>query len=226
MSKRAMLTILAMMLISATGQAQVKIQSGVIIGEVRTVAFGSTSAQVRKELAAAGWAECAGQSLKKTDFPTLAKLLNNAWGSADAANTFYLPDLRGMFLRGWQHASLPGQAPMMGGDANAADRTVPRPQQAAPGVPGASGDAVGSVQQDRAKVEPHTHSEVRETGTKRRADANSEEFMYGPRAVQTGGPEGEATTWETRPKNAYVMFIIYLGRPVSVDDQGRVTVLK
>jgi hypothetical protein len=214
--------VMALCMVAMPSGAQVKIVNGTIIGEIRALAFEATP-QVERELAAAGWIECAGQSLKVSDFPTLARLFRNAWGSSDGANTFYLPDLRGMFLRGWHHGARPGQAPPMGGDPDVGVRVPPRSSVPAPGVPGVVGDHVGSHQADQAKVEPHTHSEVRETATKERASTSqTEQFMHDPRAVQSGPPVGPATTWETRPKNAYVMFVIFAGRPVEIDQNGKI----
>ncbi len=47
--------------------------------------------------APAGWLECDGSSHANADYPALGALLNPAGPS------FTLPDLRGQFLRGWDH---------------------------------------------------------------------------------------------------------------------------
>lgn len=193
---------------------------GIIVGEIRALAFGNESSEVKTDLARNGWVECAGQSLKRSDFPDLFRLIGDNWGSSDGQNTFCLPDLRGLILRGWQHASLPGQAPAFGGDPDAGSRLPPRLEITPPGTKGRTGDHVGSMQRDQARVEHHTHSEVRESGTLGRASAPSEPFMHTPQVAQTGPPEGPATQFETRPKNAYVMYVIFAGKPVNIGDNS------
>lgn len=49
-----------------------------------------------------GWLECNGVLVLKTDFPALyAK--RTFWGGTENTSFFSLPDLRGEFLRGWDH---------------------------------------------------------------------------------------------------------------------------
>ena len=74
---------------------------GWIVGEIRAFAFGATGKdQMTKELLAQGWVECAGQTVPRTaPFDQLFRAIGDAWGSADGHLVFYLPDLRGSFLR-------------------------------------------------------------------------------------------------------------------------------
>jgi microcystin-dependent protein len=44
-----------------------------------------------------------GESLQ--DVTPGIQVIGHNWGSEDKSNTFKLPDLRGLFLRGWNHAS-------------------------------------------------------------------------------------------------------------------------
>lgn len=47
------------------------------------------------------WLLCDGRSLRMQDFPLLSAVIGISWGTGDAPpDTFRLPDLRGMFLRG------------------------------------------------------------------------------------------------------------------------------
>src|SRR5436305_12930461 len=57
--------------------AQVKIVQGAIVGEIRALAFGAESAQIKAELARNGWVECAGQSLKRSDFLDLFTVMGD-----------------------------------------------------------------------------------------------------------------------------------------------------
>lgn len=92
----------------------------------------------------AGWLHCDGSSVLQADYPALYAALDNGagtciYGEADGTH-FYLPDLRGYTLRGWDN----GQ----GIDEDAANRTAP-PNGAT------AGDNVGTVQGDNAG--DHTH---------------------------------------------------------------------
>jgi len=55
-----------------------------------------------------GWFECNGQSLAKSDHPELYNALKNGGGMciySESALNFKVPDLRGQFVRGWDHGA-------------------------------------------------------------------------------------------------------------------------
>jgi microcystin-dependent protein len=170
-----------------------------------------------KELHAKGWVECAGQSFSRTAFTQLYKAIGNAWGSADGTNVFYLPDLRGQILRVWNHAGSQAQQPAFGGDPDANQRSEPRPEIPAPGTKGTNGDAVASIQ--KSEVGAHTHQ------VKGYANAhlllgslgNGVDFLanVSPFFHNTDLPNEPHA--ETRPNNVYVMYMMYVGVPVSAD---------
>jgi microcystin-dependent protein len=80
----------------------------------------------------AGYLECNGGNLSRTLYKDLFDIIGTRYGSVDSG-TFTLPDLRGRFLRGWDHGA--------GNDPDAAGRS-----SSATG--GVSGDEVGSAQLD------------------------------------------------------------------------------
>lgn len=47
--------------------------------------------------------ECNGALLSRTTYSKLFAVFGTAYGAGDGATTFNLPDLRGEFLRGWDH---------------------------------------------------------------------------------------------------------------------------
>ena len=47
-----------------------------------------------------GYLECAGQSLSRTTYANLFSVIQTTWGAVDSQH-FNLPDLRGVFVRGW-----------------------------------------------------------------------------------------------------------------------------
>lgn len=51
----------------------------------------------------AGWLECAGQAVSRATYAALFAAIGGTWGAGDGSTTFNLPDLRGEFLRGWDH---------------------------------------------------------------------------------------------------------------------------
>jgi microcystin-dependent protein len=50
-----------------------------------------------------GWLECNGAAVSRTAFPELFARIGTRFGIGDGTVTFNLPDLRGEFIRGWDH---------------------------------------------------------------------------------------------------------------------------
>lgn len=48
-----------------------------------------------------GWLECDGRAISRTTYSSLLNAIGLTWGIGDGVNTFNIPDLRGMFLRGF-----------------------------------------------------------------------------------------------------------------------------
>lgn len=53
----------------------------------------------------ANFLECAGQAISRTTYADLFAVLGITFGAGDGASTFNLPDLRGQFIRGWDHGA-------------------------------------------------------------------------------------------------------------------------
>lgn len=83
--------------------------------------------------APAGWLLCNGAQISRTTYAKLFAAIGTAHGSGNGSSTFHLPDLRGRFLRGTD-----------GGAARDPNRTT----RTAANSGGATGDAVGSVQEN------------------------------------------------------------------------------
>jgi hypothetical protein len=201
---------------------------GLIIGEIRAFAFGDSTgiAALEKQ----GWLPCEGQSLSldpsPAGFPELEKALHTTWGSLDTAHVFNVPDLRGMFLRGWNHGPIPTNDPA--GDPDVGGRTPPRPDMSASGgVPGNDKNAVGSYQP--GSFESHSHGGLvagPESGEKAllfpnegaqsayRWQTNQSGPGWWARLVGSAFPPSGGTGSETRSKNVYVLYAIFTGRQV------------
>jgi microcystin-dependent protein len=135
-----------------------------------------------------GWLVCDGSEKSRSTYSTLFNSLGVSWGQGDGATTFNLPDLRGRFLRG-----------VDGGAGNDPDKESRILLHSGGNV----GDNVGSYQNDEFKS--HKHGLRPWGGT-----------MTG---FQTGGIRADPSAdglhstdfsggSETRPKNAYVHYII------------------
>ncbi len=148
----------------------------------------------------AGWLQCDGSEYSAMLYPQLAAAVGSAHGG-DGATAFFVPDLRGRFLRGVDDGT--------GRDPDAMARVQPQDGS------GNAGDGVGSVQSDA--FASHTH------GTAINFPNNSPgagafgtgthgvfaDVMFGANAgtvnAQNSSTEGGA---ETRPANVYLHFII------------------
>ena len=168
-----------------------------------------------------GWLLCDGAELSRSDFPKLFAAIGGSHGGGDGAATFNLPDFRGRFLRGVDHGA--GRDPEAAGRATALDG-------------GNSGDKVGSVQGDA--LQSHTHLDTGHNHTRnpqgnkeivwRQTHPNGThgvpsnnhdryhlETHTGTSKARLGNPTDSGSGAgnprhgrETRPKNAYVNYII------------------
>lgn len=50
-----------------------------------------------------GWLECNGAAVSRTTYAALFAAIGTTFGAGDGSTTFNLPDLRGEFIRGWDH---------------------------------------------------------------------------------------------------------------------------
>ena len=140
----------------------------------------------------AGWLECNGASVSAITYPNLAAALVSTlditkycYGGTVVGGSFTLPDLRGTFVRGWDHTA--------GTDPNAATRTDRGD--------GVTGDHVGTKQVDSIKAHNHSYTTVSVVST---GLATGSGASLG--SVSTGN--NGAPNSETRPVNTYMMYII------------------
>ncbi|MCR8558128.1 phage tail protein [Mucilaginibacter sp. BJC16-A38] len=148
-----------------------------------------------------GWIVCDGTQLSSIIFPHLFRVINNLYGGT--APMFNLPDYRGYFLRG---LAMNAQQ-----DPGYDSRVV---------QPGSTGTAKGVGSTQVCMVQTHEHGYTDYPGTPAPggdvANADSlvnakSTFTTGLFTDNTGGTK--LTGEETRPKNVYVFYLIYAGRP-------------
>jgi hypothetical protein len=89
-----------------------------------------------------GWLECDGAEVSRATYGQLFSRIGESYGAGDGSTTFRLPDLRGEFVRGWDHGA--------GVDVDAATR--------ADRGDGTTGDAVGTRQLDQMQGHKHDDS--------------------------------------------------------------------
>ena len=146
-----------------------------------------------------GWLLCDGSEISRSDYANLFNVIGENYGYGDQSNTFNLPDLRGVFLRGQNDGS--------GKDPNADPRTALKPG-------GNTGDLVGSFQGEA--IGPHNHvytdyytgdSEAVISGS---ISSNSQAADSGDGAYLRyyNNSTKNSTGSETRPKNVSVIYII------------------
>jgi microcystin-dependent protein len=146
----------------------------------------------------AGWLLCDGSFVLCTDLPDLFAAIGFAHGETADQLNFALPDYRGLFLRGVSGSS--------DADPDAANR-MPMGNAG-----GNTGNAVGSVQWFETLSHQHSVGEgvgdsttmVLGGGTTNRLASFATDQWNGPGQLWTGHRGGN----ETRPKNAYVNFLI------------------
>ncbi|MBN1133263.1 MAG: tail fiber protein [Bacteroidales bacterium] len=155
-----------------------------------------------------GWLLCDGMEYGIADYPELYEVIGASWGSS-AAETFRVPDLRGVSLRG------------VNGTADDAFTDPNRTTRIARYTGGAVGDTVGSYQHDAMQNVTGT---VGDFNTYAAIHGNStgpfkQTWVYGGTGIGSGSSDNynrvdfdlsrsARTSAETRPKNANVNFII------------------
>jgi microcystin-dependent protein len=140
-----------------------------------------------------GWFPCDGRAVSRTTYNNLFLALSSgglcAWGHADGATAFNVPDFRGLFPR-MVSTTLAGAS---GRDPGESSRSPS-------GDLGASN--VGSVQQDALRAHNHSLQYGFQNGGSGVAIQSSGDSSSPP--LQTTAFGGS----ESRPKNAYVMFMV------------------
>jgi microcystin-dependent protein len=139
-----------------------------------------------------GYLECNGAAVNRTDFSALFAVVSDDFGNGDGSTTFNLPDLRGEFIRGWDHGAT--NDPDSGSRLDRGD--------------GVTGDRIGTTQAD--EIESHTHifpsvPYIMEGGTGLSDNGGSQRGQSNLN-TKTLGSTGGST--ETRPRNVYMMYLI------------------
>lgn len=68
-----------------------------------TATLAGTVVAFAADTAPTGWLECNGAAVSRTTYALLFSVIGTTWGAGNGTTTFNLPDLRGEFIRGWDH---------------------------------------------------------------------------------------------------------------------------
>jgi microcystin-dependent protein len=84
-----------LIILSSTGVTQLT-DAGSPVGQVAAYAMSTVPS---------GWLECDGTAVSRTTYAVLFGLISTTYGVGNGTTTFNLPDLRGYFVRGWNHGA-------------------------------------------------------------------------------------------------------------------------
>ena len=83
--------------------SKVEAYTGSVWENVGGVPAGSVNAFAHTSVPS-GWLECNGAAVSRSTYATLFSAIGVTWGTGNGSTTFNLPDLRGEFIRGWDHS--------------------------------------------------------------------------------------------------------------------------
>lgn len=90
-----------------TGDSSTKIATTAFVGtQVASSTPAGAVMAFAMNTAPTGWLECDGAALDRTSYETLFTAIGTTFGEGDGSTTFNIPDLRGVFVRGWANAKL------------------------------------------------------------------------------------------------------------------------
>ena len=133
-----------------------------------------------------GWLLCDGSVVSRVYYSRLFSTIDSIWGAGNSISTFHLPDLRGQFLR--------GVTALSNVDPDATTRT-------ALNTNGNTGNNIGSYQDDNFKSHNHQLYNYGNSNYTTDTGAGGGFSASISTTLNRGGSE-------TRPKNAYVYYII------------------
>ncbi len=77
----------------------------VVDGNITSQSFPGMVSFFAMNIPPVGWLECDGSAVSRTTYVNLFTAIGVLYGSGNGASTFNLPDLRGVFVRGYDHSA-------------------------------------------------------------------------------------------------------------------------
>tara|TARA_Y100001938_G_C8068048_1_gene421452 strand:+ start:905 stop:1804 length:900 start_codon:yes stop_codon:yes gene_type:complete len=137
-----------------------------------------------------GYLECNGDEVSRTTYAQLFAAIGTRFGAGNTSSTFHLPDLRGGFVRGWDHGA--------NYDPDAEDRTN--------SGDGTTGDKVGTKQDSLNKSHSHSYTDPLiglVAGFESDDSGNVRDLI-----TQNAGTTLSSGGSESRPINIALMYVI------------------
>jgi len=166
------------------------------VGTIETIPAGAVM-PFAMDTPPTGWLECDGSAKSRATYSDLFSAIGAVYGVGDGSTTFNLPDLRGQFVRGYDHGA--------GTDPDAGTRTDS-------GDGSTTGDNVGTKQAE--EVGPHGHTGSGSFGVTSSGSGSSTVVL---RSAAVGAADGNQTVSvtvnnstgdESRPINVALMYCI------------------
>lgn len=145
-----------------------------------------------------GYLECAGQTISRTTYADIFSEIGTTYGVGDGSTTFKLPDLRGEFIRGWDHDRGIDAGRAIGSNQIASSVFMGDPNTSFPTV----ATVFNNIDDDEQTVRNALHGEIST------ADATNIKVVSSE-AVNTADPATiPQVTMSVRPRNVALMYII------------------
>lgn len=135
-----------------------------------------------------GYLELAGQAISRTTYSALFALFGTTYGAGDGSTTFNLPDLRGEFVRGWDH----GRSVDVGRDLGSTQGDAIRNITGNLSLVTGGGTGTGAFESNNTERQNHIDAPI--SGTDSSFDFNASLVV--------------PTANENRPRNIALMYII------------------
>lgn len=150
-----------------------------------------------KNTAPSGYLECAGQAISRTTYADLFDELGTSYGVGDGTTTFNLPDLRGEFVRGWDHGRGVDAGRTIGSNQIASSVFMGDPTSTDTAIAG----LYNELDNDSATIRAALNGEP--------STADDANIRVVSTLATTDDPASVAsTTMSIRPRNIAMMFVI------------------
>lgn len=182
---------------------------GSLVAFVGEVAGQGSDSQHATPVELNGWMVCDGRSLEKGKYPELFAAIGYRYSTTEGGDTFLLPDLQGLFLRG---VDAKGQV-----DKDESKREL---------VSGVQKAEVGSLQPHALQLHEHqlTQASAFATPSQQGTEAGTSATTTAQTTSVVADPNATAplstSPYETRPVNVYVYYLIKVRSLLSVEWAG------
>ena len=149
--------------------------------------------------APSGYLECDGAAVSRATYSALFAVIGTTYGTGDGSTTFNLPDLRGEFVRGWDHGKGTDAARALGSAQSSANLSHTHT-----GTTASSGDHYHEVPVQEGDDSPPVQyfggaQDINSTSTLLTSTAGAHTHTF--TTASSGG-------LEARPRNIALMFVI------------------